>query len=130
MAFYPMWCMKFARDEARMRVRWPAARGAGWEAEIEQVLRHIADHGPASSLDVGGDGKKGSSGRWDWHPSKTALEFLWRSGQLAICHRRGFRKFYDLPERVDVSAREDCPQPVRWRAACRLSPSCRAALPA
>lgn len=100
MAFYPMWRMKFARDEARMRARWPAARKAGWETEIEQVLRHIADHGPASSLDVGGEETKGSSGWWDWHPSKTALEFLWRSGRLAICHRRGFRKFYDLAERV------------------------------
>jgi len=100
MAFYPMWRMKFARDEARMRARWPAARRAGWEAEIEQVLRHIADHGPASSLDVGGEEAKSSSGWWDWHPSKTALEFLWRSGQLAICHRRGFRKFYDLAENV------------------------------
>ena len=69
-------------------------------AEIEQVLRHIADNGPASSLDVGGEEKKGSSGWWDWHPSKIALEFLWRSGRLAICHRRGFRKFYDLAEHV------------------------------
>ena len=64
------------------------------------MLRHIADHGPASSLDVGGEETKGSSGWWDWHPSKTALEFLWRSGRLSICHRRGFRKFYDLAERV------------------------------
>ena len=100
MAFYPMWRVKFARDEARMRARWPAARRVGWEAEIEQVLRHIEEHGPASSLDVGGEEAKGSSGWWDWHPSKTALEFLWRSGRLAICHRRGFRKFYDLAERV------------------------------
>lgn len=107
MAFYPMWRKKFARDEARMRARWPAARRAGWEAEIEQVLRHIADNGPGSSLDVGGEEVMGSSGWWDWHPSKTALEFLWRSGQLAICHRRGFRKFYDLPERVIPAARRN-----------------------
>ncbi|MFD0980616.1 winged helix-turn-helix domain-containing protein [Tropicimonas aquimaris] len=100
MPFYPMWRLKFARDEARMRARWPAARRDGWEAEIDTVLRHIADNGPACSNDLGGDEKKGSSGWWDWHPSKTALEFLWRSGQLAICHRRGFRKFYDMTERV------------------------------
>lgn len=100
MRFYPMWRLKFARDEARMRARWPAARREGWEAEIGTVLRHITDHGPACSLDVGGEQKTGSSGWWDWHPSKTALEFLWRSGRLAICHRQGFRKFYDLTERV------------------------------
>ncbi|RYH06339.1 winged helix-turn-helix domain-containing protein [Tropicimonas sp. IMCC6043] len=100
MEFYPMWRLKFARDEARMRARWPAARREGWESEIDTVLRHIADEGPACSNDLGGGEKKGSSGWWDWHPSKTALEFLWRSGRLAICHRRGFRKFYDLTERV------------------------------
>jgi hypothetical protein len=100
MPFYPMWRLKFARDEARMRARWPDARREGWEAEIDTVLRHVADHGPVCTLDVGGDEKKASSGWWDWHPSKTALEFLWRSGRLAICHRRGFRKFYDLTERV------------------------------
>jgi uncharacterized protein YcaQ len=100
MPFYPMWRLKFARDEARMRGRWSDARRSGWEAEIETVLRHIADHGPACSLDVGPGEKRASTGWWDWHPSKTALEFLWRSGRLAVCHRRGFRKFYDLAERV------------------------------
>lgn len=108
MAFYPMWRLKFARDEARMRARWPASRRPGWQAEIDEVLRHIADHGAASSLDVGDAEAKGSSGWWDWHPSKTALEFLWRSGRLAVCHRRGFRKHYDLAERVipaDIRAR-------------------------
>ncbi len=100
MRFYPMWRLKFARDEARMRARWPAWRREGWEAEIDTVLRHVSDHGAACSIDVGGDEKKASDGWWDWHPSKTALEFLWRSGRLAICHRRGFRKFYDLAERV------------------------------
>lgn len=100
MPFYPMWRLKFARDEARMRARWAEGRRAGWEAETEEVLRHVADNGAACSRDVGEDEKKGSSGWWDWHPSKTALEFLWRSGRLAICHRRGFRKYYDLAERV------------------------------
>ena len=100
MRFYPMWRLKFARDEARMRARWPEGRRKGWEAEIDAVLRSIADNGPLCSLDVGEDEKKGSSGWWDWHPSKTALEFLWRSGRLAVCHRRGFRKYYDLADQV------------------------------
>lgn len=100
MQFYPIWRLKFARDEARMRARWPAWRREGWDGEIETVLRHVADNGPTSSRDVGADEQKGSSGWWDWHPSKTALEFLWRSGQLAVSHRQGFRKFFDLTERV------------------------------
>ena len=100
MSFYPMWRLKMARDEARMQARWAAGRRAGWMQEIDTVLTHVADNGPASSRDVGTDEKKSSSGWWDWHPSKTALEFLWRSGRLAVSHREGFRKVYDLAERV------------------------------
>lgn len=118
MPFYPMWRLKFARDEARMRARWPQGRRAGWEAEIDTVIRHISDHGPACSRDVGGDEATGSSGWWDWHPSKTALEFLWRSGRLAVCHRRGFRKFYDLAENVIpadcLTRRPDDAEIVDW----------------
>jgi len=100
MQFYPMWRLKFARDEARMRQRWPKWRREGWDSEIDTVLQRIADTGPASSRDVGEGEERGSSGWWDWHPSKTALEYLWRSGRLAIRHRQGFRKVYDLSERV------------------------------
>ncbi|MDD7970925.1 winged helix-turn-helix domain-containing protein [Roseinatronobacter alkalisoli] len=118
MQFYPMWRLKFARDAAHMRARWPQWRRDGWQAELDTVLQHIADNGPACSLDVGGDEKKGTSGWWDWHPSKTALEFLWRSGQLAICHRRGFRKFYDLTERVipavHLNIRHDDHEVIDW----------------
>ncbi|MDJ0630720.1 MAG: crosslink repair DNA glycosylase YcaQ family protein [Rhodobacter sp.] len=118
MPFYPMWRLKFARDEARMLSRWRRDRRDGWEREVEDVMRHVADNGPACSLDVGGDQSGGSSGWWDWHPSKTALEFLWRSGRLAICHRRGFRKFYDLAERVipaeHLNHRNDDGEIVDW----------------
>ncbi|QFS84189.1 winged helix-turn-helix domain-containing protein [Roseivivax sp. THAF197b] len=118
MPFYPVWRLKFARDEARMRARWSDARRPGWEAEIDAVLKHIDNHGAACSLDVGDVEKRASSGWWDWHPSKTALEFLWRSGRLAVCHRRGFRKFYDLAERVipeDYRARRmDDAEIVDW----------------
>ncbi|MBV6633841.1 MAG: YcaQ family DNA glycosylase [Alphaproteobacteria bacterium] len=100
MTAYPKWRLKFARDEQRMRDRWQTQRRDAWQAEVEKVLRHVDENGVTSSLDVGEDEKRNSGGWWDWHPSKTALEFLWRSGRLAICHRRGFRKYYDLTERV------------------------------
>lgn len=59
MQFYPMWRLKFVRDEARMRQRWPAWRGEGWDREIDTVLKRIADHGPVSIMDVGPDGGTG-----------------------------------------------------------------------
>ncbi|MGG7568065.1 winged helix-turn-helix domain-containing protein [Rhodovulum sp. DZ06] len=97
---YPLWRLKFARDEARMRARWSAWRREGWHAELDAVLAHVEAHGGTSSSDLGKDEKKNSQGWWDWHPSKTALEFLWRSGRLAVARREGFRKVYDLSERV------------------------------
>ncbi|MEM6439863.1 MAG: crosslink repair DNA glycosylase YcaQ family protein [Pseudomonadota bacterium] len=125
MPFHPMWRLKFARDEARMRARWPELRRDGWQAELDTVLRHIADHGPACSLDVGEDEPKGSQGWWDWHPSKTALEFLWRSGRLAVCHRRGFRKYYDLAERVippeHLNSRRNDDDIVDWAMTAALA---------
>ncbi|WP_417210071.1 winged helix-turn-helix domain-containing protein [Antarctobacter sp.] len=118
MPSYPMWRLKFARDEAHMQARWSQGRRDGWVAEVDTVLRHVADNGPTCSQDVGTHEKKGSAGWWDWHPSKTALEFLWRSGRLAICHREGFRKFYDLSDRVipaeRLNARMDDAETVDW----------------
>lgn len=104
MQSFPMWRLKFARDEAQMQRRWPAWQGGGWQKELDTVLRHIGELGPASASDFAGDEPRGATGWWDWHPSKTALEYLWRSGRLAICHREGFRKVYDLTERVIPAA--------------------------
>jgi uncharacterized protein YcaQ len=41
-----------------------------------------------------------AGGWWQWQPSKVALEFLWRTGELAVARREGFQKVYDLVERV------------------------------
>src|SRR5690606_24394997 len=59
---------------------------------------HVAASGPAMARDFEGD--RPSTGWWDWHPSKAALEFLWRTGDLSITRRDGFQKVYDLTERV------------------------------
>ncbi len=67
---------------------------------LDSVLVHIDQNGSTMSRDVGVDEKKSNGGWWDWHPSKTALEYLWRTGDLAVCHREGFQKVYDLTSRV------------------------------
>lgn len=100
LAFYPQWHLRFQRDEALLRKRWRNWRRDGFEQQFETVLKHVRDHGPVSSSDVGKDEKKGSGGWWDWHPSKTALEYLWRRGALTVVGREGFQKRYDLTERV------------------------------
>ncbi len=100
MAFYPHWRLRFARDRARLADRWEKWRRDGFADKVEAVLARIRAQGPAGSADVGADETRGSGGWWDWHPSKTALEYLWRTGALAICHRDSFRKQFDLAERV------------------------------
>lgn len=100
MAFYPHWHLRFQRDAALLKARWKNWHRQGYEQQFETVLQHIRDHGPVGSSDVGQDERKGSGGWWDWHPSKVALEYLWRSGALTVVGREGFQKRYDLTERV------------------------------
>ena len=99
-AHYPYWKLRFERAAKALPLRWSKDRRDGFLAVIPDILQQIERSGPTCSSDVGTEEKKSSGGWWDWHPSKTALEFLWRTGALAVSHRRGFRKFYDLPDRV------------------------------
>lgn len=100
MAFYPAWALKRRRDAVQLAKRWPKWGRTGFDAEFDRILTHIGTHGATCSSALGPDEPKKSGGWWDWHPAKTALEYLWRSGRLEICHREGFRKYYDLTERV------------------------------
>jgi len=97
---YPHWQLRFERDEKHLRSRWKNWRRDGFEDQFQTVLGHIKEHGPSDCSDVGQDEKRGSGGWWDWHPSKTALEYLWRTGQLSVTRRQGFRKIYDLAQNV------------------------------
>lgn len=98
------WKHRFAADEQRLHANWKRWFRDGYEAQFDTILTRIADHGPVTSAEVGEGEARGSGGWWDWHPSKTALEWLWRTGRLAITRREGFRKVYDLTERVIPAA--------------------------
>lgn len=66
---------------------------------IGYVYDRIRSEGPLQSKDFD-DKKSGTSGWWNWKPSKDALDFLFHSGELMIAKRSGFQKVYDLTERV------------------------------
>ena len=100
MAFYPHWRLRFRRDAEMLRTRWRSWRRAGFEERFDDVLERIREHGPVMARDFEGGRQRTEAGWWDWHPSKTALEFLWRTGALAISRREGFQKVFDLAERV------------------------------
>lgn len=118
MAHFPHWRLKFARDAAWLESRWKEWRRDDFTKKIDEVLRHISDVGHCKSGDVGTDEERGKGGWWDWHPSKTALEYLWRSGQISVVRRDGFIKVYDLTERVippeRLNARHHDAETVKW----------------
>jgi uncharacterized protein len=95
-----VWQHRFARDAERLHGSWRRWFRDGYEAQFDTILNRIARDGPVGTGDVGEGEERGKGGWWDWHPSKTALEWLWRTGQVAVTRREGFRKIYDLTERV------------------------------
>jgi hypothetical protein len=100
MQFYCYWKPRFQREQERLRTAWRRHRREGFETQVDLVLSHIRGNGPVMARALGTDQKKAAQGWWDWHPSKTALEYLWRCGELAITSRVAFQKVYDLAERV------------------------------
>ncbi|MGP1396508.1 MAG: winged helix-turn-helix domain-containing protein [Inquilinaceae bacterium] len=99
-AYFPFWRHRFARERARLKERWGKWRRDGFEEMIETVLDRIDRHGPTMARDLApADGRTGT-GWWDWHPAKTALEYLWRTGEVAVVRRDGFQKVYDLTARA------------------------------
>lgn len=100
MRLHGVWQHRFQRDEQRLHANWKSWFRDGYEAQFDSILNRIARDGPVGTADVGEGEVRGKGGWWDWHPSKTALEWLWRTGRLAITRREGFAKMYDLTERV------------------------------
>ena len=100
MAHYPHWKLRFERAAQTLQARWSSDRREGFLRAVPDVMARISQHGPTCSSEVGEDEMKSSGGWWDWHPSKTALEYLWHSGELAVSYRKAFRKYYDLSAQV------------------------------
>ena len=99
-AFFPHWHLMFRREQARLATHWRKWHGEDFERKLDATLDRIAANGPCMAREVGEDETRSSGGWWEWNPSKAALEFLWRTGRLAVCRREGFQKVYDLTERV------------------------------
>ncbi|WP_372839298.1 winged helix-turn-helix domain-containing protein [Phaeovulum sp.] len=123
-ALYPHWRHRFARDADRLHSNWRKWFREGYEAQFDTILRRIEADGPVKSSEVGEGEARGKGGWWDWHPSKTALEWLWRTGALAITRREGFQKVYDLSERVIPAplraAAPSAEQTVNWACGSAL----------
>jgi len=84
------------------------ARGMRWhevpENVCDQVLARLRAEGPLNATQLGGvkrDGEAGGGGEWwDWSETKVAVEWLLDTGMVVCARRTGWRRVYDLPERV------------------------------
>jgi len=90
------------------------ARGNRWEREratqlrrkhpgaLDAVYAAVAQHGPLSSRELKGlDVAQGKHRAWkSTTAANGALEVLWNEGHVAVSHRQGFRRYFDLSERV------------------------------
>jgi len=97
--FWPYWKHKFKRDEVRLRKKFTKWQGKGFEARVEGLRNRIEQNGILRARDL--EKPKGVKlEMWQWHDGKAALEFMWRTGQLAVPKREGFQKCYDLSQNV------------------------------
>jgi uncharacterized protein YcaQ len=84
------------------RRRAITARGQRWhrvsEDACEQVLARLRNEGPLTATQLGG--AKAGGPWWDWSEVKIAAEWLLDTGRAVCVRRAGWRRIYDLPERV------------------------------
>ncbi len=78
------------------------ARGLRWhevpEHACAEVLARLRGEGPLTATQLGG--AKGGGEWWDWSEVKIAVEWLLDIGEVVCVRRTGWRRVYDLPERV------------------------------
>jgi uncharacterized protein YcaQ len=78
------------------------ARGMRWhqvpENVCDQVLTRLQAEGPLNATQLGG--ARGGGDWWDWSETKIAVEWLLDTGRVICARRTGWRRVYDLPERV------------------------------
>src|SRR5215472_1200739 len=84
------------------RRRGLLARGMRWhqtsQSACEQVLAKLRAEGPLNATQLGG--AKNGGAWWDWSETKIAVEWLLDTGRVICARRTGWRRLYDLPERV------------------------------
>ncbi len=90
------------------------------KAFVKRILKHVEVNGSTSARELSTRTTKKSSW-WDWDKSKTALEYLFLTGQL-MSRGRGtdFARIYDTPERVLPKKVLDAPTPTEHDARKQL----------
>ena len=78
------------------------ARGVRWHQShaetCDKVLARLRAEGPLTATQLGG--AKAGGPWWDWSDVKIAVEWLLDTGDVICAKRTGWRRVYDVPERV------------------------------
>jgi uncharacterized protein len=84
------------------RRRWFLARGKRWHDNhpgvAAEVLARLRSDGPLTATQLGG--AKNGGAWWDWSETKIAVEWLLDTGDVICARRTGWRRVYDIPERI------------------------------
>ena len=84
------------------RRRHYARRGQRWHGvpttALKGIVKRLRAEGPLTTRDLGGAKKSGEW--WDWSEAKIGIEWLLDIGEVVVSQRAGWRRVYDLPERV------------------------------
>lgn len=123
-AWYRQWKPRFERYRRRVLDHpwWLERVGPEPQKVFAHVLERVTAEGPLMAKDFEDERPAGTDKTWwGWKPQKAALEYLWRTGQLAVARRSSFHKVYDLAARVYPEAHAapapDEEEHVDW--ACR-----------
>jgi uncharacterized protein len=90
---WPLFAFRRRRFRARERL-WSEHMSTA----ADLVRKRIEADGPMTATELGG--AKKSAGWWGWSDVKRAAEYLLAAGELVCARRVGWRRVYDLPERV------------------------------
>lgn len=100
---WPLW--RFRMHD--FRSRWTTDAGSWLTANgrtVAWVLAELRERGPLRPADLRDDAPRERGGWWNWDDAKTALEVLWRLGEVAVPGRIGFERTYALAEQVIPAA--------------------------
>jgi uncharacterized protein YcaQ len=117
---HPLLRWRMARADS---LAWKGVRRVAAEQPqlLEFVLNEVRERGPIRASDLAPKGQRRASGEmWSWSEEKTALEYLFFSGQLCAARRVNFERHYDLPERVLPRPVLDAPTPTQEEAQRQL----------
>lgn len=109
------WRMEESRTRSWDRLQRIAAERPDYVARMRDL---VADTGPVTASQVDPDRVGKVAGQmWSWHEAKTALEHLFRVGEISSLRRNAqFERVFDLTERVIPAEVLDQPTPSRLDA--------------